>query len=61
MNAGGLRRAGTRGQGDAVLHGSWGVPHRSAEELQGELVTAGFTDPELDDLGYARIVRVVRP
>lgn len=46
---------------DAVLHGAWGVPHRSAGELQEELVAAGFVDPHLDELGFARIVRVTRP
>ena len=45
----------------ALLHQGWGVPHRSKEELFDELLAAGFTEPRLQEVGFARVVRAIRP
>lgn len=46
---------------DRVLHGGWGIPIRSPEELVAELEGAGFVDPEVLDNGFSRRVRARRP
>lgn len=46
---------------DLVLHGSWGIPIRSPEELHAEFEAAGFVDAELVQLPFARVVLARRP
>ncbi len=46
---------------DAVLHGAWGVPERTPEALQQELVDAGFTDTRVLERAIGNVVRAVRP
>ncbi len=46
---------------DLLLHGSWGIPIRSPEELQAEFEHAGFVDAELLQLPFGRVVSARRP
>ncbi len=46
---------------DALLHGAWGIPDRSAEDLQSELERTGFIDVEFVELPFARVVRGRKP
>jgi SAM-dependent methyltransferase len=46
---------------DRLLHGSWGVPLPSPEELVAELEGVGFVDAEVLDNGVVRRVRARRP
>ncbi len=46
---------------DRLVHGSWGVPPRGAEDLVAELTGAGFVDARLVSSESARIVTGRRP
>jgi len=46
---------------DRVVHGGWGVPARGVDDLEAELVEAGFVDTEFQDVGFARIVAARKP
>jgi SAM-dependent methyltransferase len=46
---------------DRLVHGSWGVPARGADDLADELEEAGFVNVRVIDRGFQRTVLGVRP
>ncbi|MGA8210040.1 MAG: class I SAM-dependent methyltransferase, partial [Nocardioidaceae bacterium] len=46
---------------DRLLHGSWGVPARSGQELVAELAAEGLVGARVVDSGSARLVLARRP
>ncbi len=46
---------------DRVVHGGWGVPERSADDLAAEIAQAGFERAGFKDVGFARLITAYKP